>query len=679
MDDTNCVLMDDHGTSTNHNLPKRQQLRRQLGALAAGAVGCIAGLLGISFTVTFDARHDPDGVSLGQRLARVILAPADYIPLVDLQLDRSHPRPKAGILPVVGYMLGLLLVSMSVAVAARAGRRLRLLRERFTTPLHRLCTVHSRVPSDLLGAAPRHRNASRLALAGLLCFLWWPSYSPSSLLDDYGRAVGAASMHLTAMAMVPIPKASVLLDLTGMPFERAIYYHRQLGRAAVLSAIVHVLIVLMAWRQSQPEDESAWQLLWDNINPFCTPHAVANYYFGGNLNASGIVNPGTLTFDHPSTASAPDKISNTVWISRALTNTIYNPLVEASAGDHWSGASPIGTLWATGRVESSVASEYESFTVLTAQRRHDIVATPFAMCTVAEGLCYNVDFHSYGIRGSFGYTRTLIRNGNISNSDAGSVIQTIERASGANWKEGCDSGAWMFDNPSLYARRNFFGVVAFTAFLLLGLTAFSYFRRRRYHLWYCVHVACTVAALTALIGHHGSGYMDVAVPYLVLIFADYLLRFVRVYQRQPIVAESSIVRDADGKAALCSLRLQLKADSTWMPVEPGQYFFLCCPAISRSSWHPYSAVGLGTSAADLADANAGSVALDDSAQLEFLVAADGPWSRKLINRSECLVGQRVWCDGPFGRLSISPWRYSHVVFVCGGIGRFVSLFRLHSQ
>jgi hypothetical protein len=283
----------------------------------------------------------------------------------------------------------------------------------------------------------------------------------------------------------------------------------------------------------------------------------------------------------------------------------------------------------------------------------------------------------YGIRGSFGYTRTLIRNGNISNSGAGSVIQTIERASGASWKEGCDSGAWMFDNPSVYARRNFFGVVAFSAFLLLGLTAFSHFRRRRYHLWYCVHVVCTVAALTALINHHGSGYMDVAVPYLVLIFADYLLRLVRVYQRQPIVAETSIVRDADGRAALCSLRLQLKADSTGTAVEAGQYFFLCCPAISRSSWHPYSAASLETSAAELAGANAASAAVGDSVQLEFLIAADGPWSRKLINRSECMVGQRVWCDGPFGRLSISPARYSHVIIVCGGIGAFVSPFRLH--
>ena len=328
----------------------------------------------------------------------------------------------------------------------------------------------------------------------------------------------------------------------------------------------------------------------------------------------------------------------------------------------------MGTLWAHGRVETAGVSDYESFTVLTAQRRHDIVSTPFAMCTVAEGLCYNVDFHSYGIKGSFGYTRTLIRNGNISNSEAGSVIATIERASSADWREGCDSTAWLFRNPSVYARRNFFGVVALSAFLIIGLTSVYQFRRKRYHLWYCVHVLCTVAAVAALIVHHGCAYVDVAAPYLALILLDYVARFVRVYQRQPIVTEATVARDADGRAVLCSLRVQLKA-GTRLPLEAGQYFFLCCPAVSHTAWHPYTTVNSEIKA-ELSDANATDMAPGDggTVHVEFLIGADGPWSRKLINRAENLVGQRVWCDGPFGRLSISPRRYSHVVIVCGGIG-----------
>lgn len=638
-------------------------------ALAGAVVGCAGGLLAISFTVTFDAHHDPEGVSLGQRLSRVVLAPADYFPLKHMQLDRSHPMPKEGAVSFLQYVFGLLLVIISVMVAAWSGRVLRLPRERLLAPAHRLCSTHAMAPSGWLEAVPRQRYASRLLLAALVCFLWWPSYRPGNLLDDYGRAVGAASVQLTAMAMVPIPKSSVILDLTGMPFERAIYFHRQLGRAAVLSAIVHASVVLIAWREAQPAGTSTRELLWDNVNPFCTPRAVANYYYGGNLNASGSVNPGTVTFDHPSTASAPDKVSNTVWITRALTNTIYNPLQESAAGDHWTGASPMGTLWAYGRVETASLSDYGSFTVLTAQRRHDIVSTRFAMCTVAEGLCYNVDFHSYGIKGSFGYTRTLIRNGNISNTDAGSVIETIQRASAAEWRQGCDSKAWVFGNPSVYARRNFFGVVALSAFLLLGLTSMARFRRVRYHLWYCVHVLCTVVAVTALIAHHGSGYIDVAAPYFVLILVDYVSRLVRMYRRQPIVTEATVIREAAGRAVLCSLSVQLKIDPTRTVLEAGQYFFLCCPAVSHTAWHPYTAVSL-ESRSEVSNANAAEMAGDDidSVHVEFLIGADGPWSRQLINRCEHMVGQRVWCDGPFGRLSISPAIYSHVVIVCGGIG-----------
>ncbi len=661
LSDNQAQLLRAEEPSTSRIQQHEQRWVPALLALAGAAIGCAGGLLTISFTVTFDTHHDPEGVSLGERLARVVLAPADYFPLGHMQLDRTHPKPKGGIVPVLGYMLGLLIVIVSVMVAARAGRILRLPRERLMAPAHRLAA------SGWLDAVPRHRSASRVLLAALVCFLWWPIYRPGNLLDDYGRAMGAASMQLAAMAMVPIPKSSVILDLTGMPFERAIYFHRQLGRAAVLSAIVHVSVVLIAWREAQPAGTSMRELLWDNINPFCTPRAVANYYFGGNLNASGSVNPGTVTFDHPSTASAPDKVSNTVWITRALTNTIYNPLQEAAAGDHWTGASPMGTLWAHGRVETAGLSDYESFTVLTAQRRHDIVSTPFAMCTVAEGLCYNVDFHTYGIKGSFGYTRSLIRNGNISNTDAESVIATIERASAAEWREGCDSKAWMFDNPSVYARRNFFGVMAFSAFLLLGLTSLSRFRRLRYHLWYCVHILCTVSALTALIAHHGSGYVDFAVPYVALIFADYVFRLVQIYQRQPIATEATVARDADGRAVLCSLRVQFKTDPTRPALEAGQYFFLCCPVVSPMAWHPYTAVS-SERRGELSDANVVGLATEE---VEFLIGADGPWSRKLINRSERMIGKRVWCDGPFGRMSISPLRYSHVVIVCGGIGAFV--------
>ena len=116
------------------------------------------------------------------------------------------------------------------------------------------------------------------------------------------------------------------------------------------------------------------------------------------------------------------------------------------------------------------------------------------MCTVAEGLCYDVDFSTYGIKGSFSYTRTLIRDGNISNNGAaGSLLETMEHASTADWQKSCNDDALLFDNPSRYASGNFCGMLAVVAFALLGLCALPFIRRQSYALWYRGHIACAGA------------------------------------------------------------------------------------------------------------------------------------------------------------------------------------------
>ena len=51
--------------------------------------------------------------------------------------------------------------------------------------------------------------------------------------------LGVASVQFTALALIPIPKYSILLPVIGIPFERAIYHHRQFGRLAVLTGFTH--------------------------------------------------------------------------------------------------------------------------------------------------------------------------------------------------------------------------------------------------------------------------------------------------------------------------------------------------------------------------------------------------------------------------------------------------------
>jgi hypothetical protein len=377
------------------------------------------------------------------------------------------------------------------------------------------------------------------------CERWPPPFGDNDL-GHYGHHLGAVSMQLVAMAMVPIPKNSLLLHILGMPFERAIYHHRQLGRYAVLTGIAHGGIVFVDWSQRLDDDETVVDMLVENLYPFCVPDT-DDHDGRRSLQQTLPYTTGTLTFNHQDANSPPDKVTDSVWIGRGRTNAIYNAHPgsgETMAGDHQHGDSPKGTLWCRGTVAS--CTRYVSFEGLTYQQRKHLgrEREQFAMHVIAEDVYYDVQFTTWSKPGGFAYTRTFVRHGlpepppppvwsppplpppptptpdptatpgttmppptptpdptatpgttmpppSAPNANAPPPVSTQTPAPGAGARHqiadnGCSSDAWILDSSDVDAVANFCGLVGLSAFLLLGLSAFSFIRRHPgwYGWWY---------------------------------------------------------------------------------------------------------------------------------------------------------------------------------------------------
>ena len=223
----------------------------------------------------------------------------------------------------------------------------------------------------------------------------------------------------------------------------------------------------------------------------------------------------------------------------------------------------------------------------------------------------------------------------------------------------CNKDALFFDNPDEIVVKNFMGLVAVVAFIVLALAALNLIRRKYYKLFYRIHIICTVVAFVSLYYHHAAGTVDVCVIYIFLILFDYAARFFRVWRRRASIVASKEARDENGNVIAVTISAQCNRAGNVLTSESlaGGYFFICCPAVSRVQWHPMSVVGVD-------------VGMGNIATLRFSIKGLGAWSKQLVDMAPLLADSRrsLLIDGPFGRWSVQPSEYSHVVVFCGGIG-----------
>lgn len=227
----------------------------------------------------------------------------------------------------------------------------------------------------------------------------------------------------------------------------------------------------------------------------------------------------------------------------------------------------------------------------------------------------------------------------------------------------CNTDGSFFDAPGERV-QNFWGLIALIAFLVLGLTSLNFVRRRWYEFFYYSHIICMLVAIYGLYYHHFTGNLDVVAPYALLILLDYSLRGLRLFLRAcglgagnaTIRSTTTIGEGQDGAGGAVVLDLLMPRR---VPIEAGQYFFLCIPSVSCCQWHPFSVVG----SRPCEDDSAGT-------RVEIAIKGLGSWSNKLVAAStdQLLTGKRVLMDGPYGELAVRPERYSHCAVFVAGVG-----------
>jgi len=109
-------------------------------------------------------------------------------------------------------------------------------------------------------------------------------------------------------------------------------------------------------------------------------------------------------------ADNQDRISDSVWITRASTQSIFNIRKDTS----YKTDAPSGTMWAFGRTDSFAAHTYKTFVSLSGGSPQGLVGKDLVLHLVAENIYLDVKFLSYAggnTGGSFSYIRAAANGG----------------------------------------------------------------------------------------------------------------------------------------------------------------------------------------------------------------------------------------------------------------------------
>ena len=108
------------------------------------------------------------------------------------------------------------------------------------------------------------------------CVRHWPwemlesEPSPSYHLTMYGKRMGQVAGDLMALSLIPVPKNSLILPAFGIPFERALWFHRLLGQGATIATVVHMACFFVDWSLTPQRGVVGLELIAQEcFSPFC--------------------------------------------------------------------------------------------------------------------------------------------------------------------------------------------------------------------------------------------------------------------------------------------------------------------------------------------------------------------------------------------------------------------------
>jgi predicted ferric reductase len=199
--------------------------------------------------------------------------------------------------------------------------------------------------------------------------------------------------------------------------------------------------------------------------------------------------------------------------------------------------------------------------------------------------------------------------------------------------------ACSFDRPHFtWSLTNLYGLYAFLCVALIAITSSECIRRHSFNFFFYSHHI--FFAYYTLASFHSQVFFIYACIAAGIYGLDRIIRLIRgIYPRKIIQVERLSNR---------IVKIRFPKNKCYRQYV-GQYVFLNFPGINLLEWHPFT----------LADS-------PKESHHEVYIKNLGDHTEHIFDH----VTDKNWIrvDGPYGHWKLAPQGYSHILFVCGGIG-----------
>jgi len=204
------------------------------------------------------------------------------------------------------------------------------------------------------------------------------------------------------------------------------------------------------------------------------------------------------------------------------------------------------------------------------------------------------------------------------------------------------------DEETSYGHGSVYGTSSFALILATVALSLSPIRRHYWELFKFSHALLAPAAV-GLACWHATRMFWYTLPAIALYALNKALTMYRSWRTWD--ASLTLVNATTARlTALLNPPLALS---------PGQFAFICVPAVSAVEWHPFSVAS---------PTNAAGTTPTPTFVIHRVPGGEGSWTARLMAVARETKGTRVMIDGPYGRLSLKLERYSRVLFIAGGVG-----------
>lgn len=200
-----------------------------------------------------------------------------------------------------------------------------------------------------------------------------------------------------------------------------------------------------------------------------------------------------------------------------------------------------------------------------------------------------------------------------------------------------------FEQYFVYDRENISGTAILGLITAMVVTSVPFFRNKFFEFFYYLHIFFAACMAGCAFYHSGK-----IVPILAAATwgVDLIIRkVIMAVARYPRQAQTRII-----STTVVELRF---SKTKGFDFNPGQYVYLCVPAISLLEWHPFS---ISSS--------------PGQKTVTLHIRKVGNWTSALHELAQTKDEIQILMEGPFGSVGvdITSQRYSYVMLISGGIG-----------